>query len=167
MPPALVRIEESHEDRAIHRWIDRGLFALANQQRAMEKPPALALLSVRGALANLCGLLLRREIDDADFLIDRISVGAHRDHRWSKYLVSYSESVRHPVQDLQGGQALHPWIDNLIQAGGPVASPSEYVRMDSGHWVERALIARYATKTQGACPTRDRARTVVGLRPTQ
>ena len=52
----LVDIDEPRLDRAIHRSIDRGLVAFASQQLATERPPAQALLSVRRALANLCGL---------------------------------------------------------------------------------------------------------------
>ena len=107
----LVWIEEPRQDRAIHRWIDRGLFGFVNQQLTMERPPALALRSVRRALANLCGLQMRSEIDHADFVIDRIPIEAQLDHRWSQYLLSYSEKVRHPIQDLHVGEALHAWID--------------------------------------------------------
>ena len=165
----LVWIEEPRQDRAIHRWIDRGLFGFANQQLTMERPPALALLSARRALANLCGLQLRREIDHADFLIDRVPIEAELDHRWSQYLLSYSERVRHPVQDLHVGEALHAWIDDHAEARGPEAAQSGHVQMDCGHWTERALIAGRVVpyETRGTCPTCGRPRTVVGLWPKQ
>ena len=65
----LVSIDEPRLDSAIHRSIDRGLVAFASQQLAAGRPPAQALLSVRRALVNLCGLQLRGQIDDANFLV--------------------------------------------------------------------------------------------------
>ena len=162
----LVCIDEPRLDRAIHRSIDRGLVAFASQQLATERPPAQALLSVRRALANLCGLQSRRQMDDADFLVERIPLEAQLDHRWSRYVLSHSESLRHPIPDLRNGEVLH-LMDDQAKAGPPEAARSGHVQMDCGHWTERALVPGrvVAFETQATCPTCGEGRTLVGLWP--
>jgi len=162
----LVCFEEPRLDRAIHRSIDRGLVAFASQQLATERPPAQALLSVRRALANLCGLQFCRQMDDADFLVERIPIEAQLDHRWSRYLLSHSESLRHPVTDLRSGEVLHLMHDQT-KTGPPEAARSGHVQLDCGHWTERALVSGRVVvfETQATCPTCGKGRTLVGLWP--
>ena len=162
----LACIDEPRLDRAMHRSIDRGLVAFASQQLATERPPAQALLSVRRALANLCGLQLRSQMDDADFLVERIPIEAQLDHRWSRYLLSHSESLRQPIEDLQTGEVLN-LMDDQTKAGPPDAARSGHVQLDCGHWTERALIRGrvVAFETKAACPNCGKERTVVGLWP--
>ena len=162
----LVSTDESRPDRAFHRSIDRGLVAFASQQLATERPPAQAHLSVRRALANLCGFQLRRKMDDADFLVERVPLEAQLEHRWSRYLLSHSESLRHPIADLRSGEDLHS-MDEQTQAGSPGATCSGHVQMDCGHWTERALVPGRVVvfETQATCPTCGKGRTLVSLWP--
>jgi prophage regulatory protein len=162
----LVTSDEPRLERAMHRSIDRGLVAFASQQLATERPPAQALLTVRRALANLCGLQLRRQTDDADFLIERVPLEAQLDHRWSRHLLSHSESLRHPIPDLRSGEVLHLMGDQT-KAGPPEAARSGHIQLDCGHWTERALVPGrvVAFETQVTCPTCGKARTLVGIWP--
>ncbi len=162
----LVSIGEPRLDRAIHRSIDRGLVAFASQQLAAGRPPAQALLSVRRALVNLCGLELRSQMEDAKFLVERIPIEAQLDSRWSRYLVSHSESLGHPVADLRCGEAL-PLTDSQGMAGPAEARRSGHVQLDCRHWTERALVPDGVVvfQTQASCPTCGKERTLVGLWP--
>ena len=161
----LVSTDESRPDRAFHRSIDRGLVAFASQQLATERPPAQAHLSVRRALANLCGFQLRRQMDDADFLVERVPLEAQLEHRWSRYLLSHSESLRHPIADLRAGRTCTRWMSKPR----PVlrATCSGHVQMDCGHWTERALVSGRVVvfETQATCPTCGKGRTLVSLWP--
>jgi len=159
--------EPRRTNKSFHRWIGRDLVGFANQQLSAQRPPNQALLSVQRALATLCGLQLRLEIEDADFLIDRVPIEAERDHRWRKYLLSYSESVRHPIPELQGGTVLRLWADHLAQVHGSDSVRSGHVQMDCGHWAERELFPGrvVAYETEGTCPKCGHLRTIVRLWP--
>ena len=161
-------IEEPRRlNKSFRRWIGRDLVGSANQQLSAQRPPNQALLSVRRALANLCGLQLRREMEDADFLINRVPIEAELDHRWRTYLLSHSESVRYPIPELQGGTVLPVWEDHLAQVPGSDSVRSGYVQMDCGHWTERELFPGrvVAYESEGTCPKCGHLRTIVGLWP--
>jgi hypothetical protein len=97
-------IEEPRRmDKSFRRWISRGLFGFANQQLSAQRPASQAHLSVRRALANLCGLQVRREIEDTYFLIDRVPIHAELNHPWCRYLLSHGESV---TRRLRGGAGI-------------------------------------------------------------
>ena len=162
----LVAIDEPRLDRAIHRSIDRGLVAFASKQLSTERPPAQALLSVRRALASLCELQLRRQMDDADFLVERIPLEAQLEHRWSRYLLSHSETLRHPIPDLRTGEVLS-LMEGQTRAGPPEAARSGHVQLDCGHGTERTLVPGrvVAFETQATCPTCGKGGTLVGLWP--
>jgi hypothetical protein len=58
-------------------------------------------LRIRRALAGLCDLQLRREIEDTNFIIDKVPMEAPLSTQWVQYLGSQAEGIQHPIPDLR------------------------------------------------------------------
>jgi len=165
---AVLWIDEPGMDRMFERWVDRNLVTFVAKQLETHRPPSEASLSIRRALAGLCGLQLRREIEDANFIIDEVPMEAPLEHRWFQYLGSQAEGIQHPIPDLRMREVLHLWI----RPGAEPAAVAEnagvgHVHVECGHWIDRGLLPKEVIvyQTEATCPTCGNVGRVVGLWP--
>jgi hypothetical protein len=165
---AVIWIDQPGMDRIYERWIDRDIAEFVARQLETHRPPMEASLSVRRALAGICGLQLRREIEDGNFLIDAVPLEAPLVHKWFQFLGSQAEGIQHPIPDLRLREVLHLWIRPGAELPRVAENAgAEHVHMECGHWIERRRLPKEVIVylTEATCPTCGKVRRVVGLWP--
>lgn len=164
----VIWIDEPGIDGHFLRWIDRSLVTFAIQQLQSQRPPAEAELSVRRALAGLTSLQLRREIEDANFVMSAVPFERQVEHRWFQYLLSHAQSINHPIPEIRQREVLHLWIHPgaIVLANAQNAGVT-HVHMECGHWVDRSVLPEKIAvfQTVAECPSCRASRRVVGLWP--
>lgn len=165
---AVIWIDQPGMDRIFERWMDRSISELVAKQLETHRPPVEASLSIRRALAALAGLQLRREIEDANLIVDAVPMEAALELRWLQFFGQQAEAIQHPIPDLRQREVLHLWVRPAVEPlqiaeNGGVG----HVHMECGHWIDRGLLPKDVTVylTRATCPSCGKVGRVVGLWP--